>query len=60
MKYGEESRDVEILNKKVVYPLTGGFGPRWIVLIGAALAAIAAEEYIRRKKAGALPKGGSQ
>ena len=60
LKYREESRDVEILNRKVVYPLTGGFGPRWIVLIGAAIAAIAAEEYIRRKKVGALPKGGAQ
>ena len=57
LQYGDGSQDVEILNRKVVYPLTGGFGPRWIVLIGAAMAAIAAEEYIRRKKA-AKPKGG--
>ena len=57
LQYGEGSQDVEILNHKGLYPLTGGFGPRWIVLIGAAMAAIAAEEYIRRKKA-AKPKGG--
>ena len=59
LQYGEGSQDVEILNRKVVYPLTGGFGPhRWIVLIGAAMAAIAAEEYIRRKRTSA-PKGGA-
>lgn len=57
LQYGDGSQDVEILNYKGLYPLTGGFGPRWIVLIGAAMAAIAAEEYIRRKKA-AKPKGG--
>ena len=58
LQYGEGSQDVEILNRKVVYPLTGGFGPRWIVLIGAAMAAVAAEEYIRRKRTSA-PKGGA-
>ena len=57
LQYGEGSQDVEILNHKGLYPLTGGFGPRWIVIIGAIIAAIAAEEYIRRKKA-AKPKGG--
>lgn len=58
LQYGEGSPDVEILNRKVVYPLTGGFGPRWIVIIGAVIAAIAAEEYIRRKRTSA-PKGGA-
>ena len=59
LQYGEGSQDVEILNRKVVYPFTGGFGPRWIVLLGAAMAAIAAEEYIRRKRTSAEPKGGA-
>ena len=49
---------VEVLNTKGIYPLTGGFGPRWIVIIGAIIAAIAAEEYIRRKRSSAEPKGG--
>lgn len=58
LQYGEGSQDVEILNHKGIYPLTGGFGPRWIVIIGAIIAAIAAEEYIRRKRTSAEPKGG--
>lgn len=42
------------------YPHAGGFGPnRWIVIIGAIIAAIAAEEYIRRKRSSAEPKGGA-
>lgn len=40
------------------FPHAGGFGPRWIVIIGAIIAAIAAEEYIRRKRTSA-PKGGA-
>lgn len=40
------------------FPHAGGFGPRWIVIIGAVIAAIAAEEYIRRKRTSA-PKGGA-
>ena len=59
LQYGEGSQDVEILNHKGIYPLTGGFGPRWIVIIGAIIAAIAAEEYIRRKRSSAEPKGGA-
>lgn len=60
LQYGDGSQDVEILNYKGLYPLTGGFGPhRWIVLLGAAMAAIAAEEYIRRKKAAKLKGGGA-
>ncbi len=59
LQYGEGSQDVEILNHKGIYPLTGGFGPRWIVIIGAIIAAIAAEEYIRRKRTSAEPKGGA-
>lgn len=51
------SYDIE--NYKGIYPLTGGFGPnRWIVIIGAVIAAVAAEEYIRRKRTSA-PKGGA-
>ena len=50
------SYDIE--NYKGTYPFTGGFGPRWIVIIGAIIAAIAAEEYIRRKRTSA-PKGGA-
>lgn len=58
-KHGENTtQGVEILNDKGVYPFTGGFGPRWIVIIGAVIAAIAAEEYIRRKRTSA-PKGGA-
>ncbi|MDY3118224.1 MAG: SpaA isopeptide-forming pilin-related protein [Peptoniphilus sp.] len=56
IKY-DGSTAVEVLNTKAVYPFTGGFGPRWIVAIGAAMAALAAEEYIRRRKK-AAPKGG--
>ena len=41
------------------FPHAGGFGPRWIVIIGAIIAAIAAEEYIRRKRTSAEPKGGA-
>lgn len=41
------------------FPHAGGFGPRWIVIIGAIIAAIAAEEYIRRKRSSAEPKGGA-
>lgn len=52
------SYDIE--NTKGTYPFTGGFGPnRWIVIIGAIIAAIAAEEYIRRKRSSAEPKGGA-
>lgn len=41
------------------FPHAGGFGPhRWIVIIGAVIAAVAAEEYIRRKRSSAEPKGG--
>lgn len=59
IQYGDGSQDVEILNHKGVYPFTGGFGPhRWIVIIGAVIAAVAAEEYIRRKRSSA-PKGGA-
>ena len=55
----QEAKPVEVLNYKGVYPFTGGFGPnRWIVIIGAVIAAIAAEEYIRRKRSSA-PKGGA-
>lgn len=55
----QEAKPVEVLNYKGVYPFTGGFGPhRWIVIIGAVIAAIAAEEYIRRKRTSA-PKGGA-
>lgn len=55
----KETKPVEVLNYKGVYPLAGGFGPnRWIVIIGAVIAAIAAEEYIRRKRTSA-PKGGA-
>ena len=51
---------ISIENKKAVYPFAGGFGPhRWIVIIGAVIAAIAAEEYIRRKRRSAAPKGGA-
>lgn len=51
------SYDIE--NYKGIYPFTGGFGPnRWIVIIGAVIAAVAAEEYIRRKRTSA-PKGGA-
>lgn len=55
-----ESKELErIDNTKGVYPFTGGFGPhRWIVIIGAVIAAVAAEEYIRRKRSSA-PKGGA-
>lgn len=49
----------DIENYKGTYPFTGGFGPRWIVIIGAIIAAIAAEEYIRRKRSSAEPKGGA-
>ncbi len=49
----------DIENYKGTYPFTGGFGPRWIVIIGAVIAAIAAEEYIRRKRSSAEPKGGA-
>ena len=50
---------IRIDNTKGTYPFTGGFGPnRWIVIIGAIIAAIAAEEYIRRKRSSAEPKGG--
>lgn len=59
VKYESEDKPVEVLNYKGVYPFTGGFGPhRWIVIIGAIIAAIAAEEYIRRKRTSA-PKGGA-
>ncbi|WP_144019949.1 SpaA isopeptide-forming pilin-related protein [Aedoeadaptatus urinae] len=54
----KETEPVEVLNYKGVYPFTGGFGPRWIVIIGAIIAAVAAEEYIRRKRTSA-PKGGA-
>ena len=55
----KETKPVEVLNYKGTYPFTGGFGPnRWIVIIGAIIAAIAAEEYIRRKRTSA-PKGGA-
>lgn len=55
----QEAKPVEVLNYKGVYPFTGGFGPnRWIVIIGAVIAAVAAEEYIRRKRTSA-PKGGA-
>ena len=64
-KYGEkevylrmDNMDWPIDNRKAVYPFTGGFGPRWIVIIGAVIAAVAAEEYIRRKRTSA-PKGGA-
>lgn len=50
---------ITIENNKAVYPFAGGFGPRWIVIIGAIIAAIAAEEYIRRKRRSAAPKGGA-
>ena len=50
---------ISIENKKAVYPFAGGFGPRMIVLIGAVIAAIAAEEYIRKKRRSAAPKGGA-
>ena len=50
---------IRIDNTKGTYPFTGGFGPRWIVIIGAIIAAIAAEEYIRRKRSSAEPKGGA-
>ena len=50
---------ISIENNKAVYPFAGGFGPRWIVIIGAIIAAIAAEEYIRRKRRSAAPKGGA-
>lgn len=57
VKYESEDTPVEVLNYKGVYPFTGGFGPnRWIVIIGAVIAAVAAEEYIRRKRSSA-PKG---
>ena len=59
LQYDEGSQEIEILNHKGIYPLTGGFGPRWIVIIGAIIAAIAAEEYIRRKRTSAEPKGGA-
>ena len=50
---------IPIDNSKGTYPFTGGFGPhRWIVIIGAVIAAVAAEEYIRRKRTSA-PKGGA-
>lgn len=55
----KETEPVEVLNYKGVYPFTGGFGPRWIVIIGAVIAAVAAEEYIRRKRSSAEPKGGA-
>lgn len=56
----KETKPVEVLNYKGVYPFTGGFGPnRWIVIIGAVIAAVAAEEYIRRKRSSAEPKGGA-
>lgn len=59
VKYESEDKPVEVLNYKGTYPFTGGFGPhRWIVIIGAIIAAIAAEEYIRRKRSSA-PKGGA-
>ena len=58
VKDEKDVKAVEVLNTKGVYPLTGGFGPRWIVIIGAIIAAIAAEEYIRRKRSSAEPKGG--
>ena len=58
VKDEKDVKAVEVLNTKGVYPLTGGFGPRWIVIIGAIIAAIAAEEYIRRKRTSA-PKGGA-
>ena len=59
LKYKENSSDLYIENTKGVYPFTGGFGPnRWIVIIGAVIAAVAAEEYIRRKRTSA-PKGGA-
>ena len=58
LKYKENSSDLYIDNTKGVYPFTGGFGPRWIVIIGAVIAAVAAEEYIRRKRTSA-PKGGA-
>ena len=59
VKYESEDKPVEVLNYKGTYPFTGGFGPRWIVIIGAVIAAIAAEEYIRRKRSSAEPKGGA-
>ena len=58
VKDEKDVKAVEVLNTKGVYPFTGGFGPRWIVIIGAIIAAIAAEEYIRRKRTSA-PKGGA-
>lgn len=59
VKDEKDVKAVEVLNTKGVYPFTGGFGPRWIVIIGAIIAAIAAEEYIRRKRSSAEPKGGA-
>ena len=59
VKDEKDVKAVEVLNTKGVYPFTGGFGPRWIVIIGAIIAAIAAEEYIRRKRTSAEPKGGA-
>lgn len=50
---------IPIENKKAVYPLAGGFGPRKIVLIGVLIATIAAGEYLRRKRRSAAPKGGA-
>lgn len=59
VKDEKDVKAVEVLNYKGTYPFTGGFGPnRWIVIIGAIIAAIAAEEYIRRKRTSA-PKGGA-
>lgn len=58
VKDEKDVKAVEVLNTKGVYPFTGGFGPRWIVIIGAVIAAVAAEEYIRRKRTSA-PKGGA-
>lgn len=59
LKQDESKQNPVIENHKGVYPFTGGFGPRWIVIIGAVIAAIAAEEYIRRKRSSAEPKGGA-
>lgn len=60
LKQDESKQNLFIENHKGTYPFTGGFGPnRWIVIIGALIAAIAAEEYIRRKRSAAEPKGGA-
>ena len=59
LKQDESKQNLFIENHKGTYPFTGGFGPRWIVIIGAIIAAVAAEEYIRRKRSSAEPKGGA-